>query len=176
MKFTTSASTTNRTFFNGATIWGMVRLNPIANIDDTTNTSAETFTIAVRASIFLSFLSQSKSDAIPAESDSKPFREQPFVTIIMVMNDATLPLAEIKKHLSQIVDRVEHHHERVVLTRRGRPAAVLVSPDDLASLEETLDILSQAGALEGIRKAQRSIDAGDYLTGDEIRATYLGTE
>ena len=176
MKFTTSASTTSRRFFNGATICGMVRLNPIANIDDTTNTSAATFTIAVRASIFLSFLSQPKSDAIPAESDSKPFREQPFVTIIMVMNDATLPLAEIKKHLSQIVDRVEHHHERVVLTRRGRPAAVLVSPDDLASLEETLDILSQAGALEGIRKAQRSIDAGDYLTGDEIRATYLGTE
>jgi prevent-host-death family protein len=154
----------------------MVRLNPIANIDDTTNTSAETFTIAVRASIFLSFLSQSNSDAIPAERDSKPFREQPFVTIIMVMNDATLPLAEIKKHLSQIVDRVEHHHERVVLTRRGRPAAVLVSPDDLASLEETLDILSQPSALEEIRRAQRSIDAGDYLTGDEIRATYLGTE
>jgi prevent-host-death family protein len=106
----------------------------------------------------------------------EPFREQRFVTIIMVMRDTTLPLAEIKKHLSQIVDRVEHHHERVVLTRRGRPAAVLMSPDDLASLEETLDILSQAGALEEIRRAQRSIDAGDYLTGDEIRAAYLSTE
>jgi prevent-host-death family protein len=113
---------------------------------------------------------------IPATSDPKPFREQRFVTIIMVMSDTTLPLAEIKKHLSQIVDRVEHHHERVVLTRRGRPAAVLMSPDDLASLEETLDILSQAGALEEIRRAQRSIDAGDYLTGDEIRAAYLSTE
>ena len=94
----------------------------------------------------------------------------------MVMSDTTLPLAEIKKHLSQIVDRVEHHHERVVLTRRGRPAAVLVSPDDLESLEETLDILSQPGALDEIREAQRSIDAGDYLTGDEIRARYAGTE
>lgn len=112
----------------------------------------------------------------PAARDPGLFRGQPFVTMLMVMNDATLPLAEIKKHLSQIVDRVEHHHERVVLTRRGRPAAVLVSPDDLASLEETLDILSQTGALDEIRKAQRSIDAGDYLTGDELRTAYLGTE
>ena len=38
----------------------------------------------------------------------------------------TLPLAEIKAHLSEIVDRVEGGHERIVLTRRGRPAAVIM--------------------------------------------------
>ncbi|HUU61073.1 MAG TPA: type II toxin-antitoxin system Phd/YefM family antitoxin, partial [Acidimicrobiia bacterium] len=47
----------------------------------------------------------------------------------MVMSDTILPLAEIKKRLSEIVDRVEGHHERVVLTRNGRPAAVIMSPD-----------------------------------------------
>ena len=48
----------------------------------------------------------------------------------MVMPE-TLPLAEIKAHLSEIVDRVKEQHERVTLTRNGRPAAVLISPDDL---------------------------------------------
>jgi antitoxin YefM len=101
------------------------------------------------------------------------FQESPFVTMIMVMNDSTFPLAEVKKRLSEMVDRVQHHHERVVLTRRGRPAAVLVSPDDLESLEETLDILSTPGALDEIRKAQAEIDSGLSVSGDELREKHI---
>ncbi len=93
--------------------------------------------------------------------------------MIMVMSHTTLPLAEIKKRLSEVVDRVQHHHERVVLTRRGRAAAVLISPDDLESLEETLDILSQPEAVEEIRKAQAAIDTGEYVTGEQLRKQYL---
>ncbi len=91
----------------------------------------------------------------------------------MVMSDTTLPLAEIKKRLSEIVDRVEEHHERVILTRNGRPAAVILSPDDLESLEETLDLLSEPGALEEIRRSQEEIDRGEYVTAEELRAKYL---
>ena len=54
------------------------------------------------------------------------------MTIIVVMPDI-LPLAEIKAHLSEIVDRVEREHDRVVLTRNGRPAAVIMSPADLGT-------------------------------------------
>jgi prevent-host-death family protein len=93
--------------------------------------------------------------------------------MIMVMTDATLPLAEVKKRLSEMIDRVEHHHERVVVTRRGRPAAVLLSPDDLESLEETLDVLSDPEALDEIRKAQHEIDTGESVSADELRAKYL---
>jgi prevent-host-death family protein len=92
----------------------------------------------------------------------------------MVMADTTLPLAEIKKRLSEIVDRVHEHQERVVLTRNGRPAAVIISPDDLESLEETLDILSEPGALEEIRRSRDEIDRGEYVTAEELRAKYLG--
>ena len=95
------------------------------------------------------------------------------VTTIMVMSDATLPLAEVKKRLSEMVDRVEHHHERVVVTRRGRPAAVLLSPDDLESLEETLDVLSTPGALEEIQRAQHEIDSGESVSADELREKFL---
>ena len=93
--------------------------------------------------------------------------------MILVMGDTTLPLAEIKKRLSEIVDRVERHHERVVLTRNGRPAAVILSPDDLEALEETLDILSDPDAVRAIREAEAEIDKGNYVTADELRAKYL---
>ena len=88
------------------------------------------------------------------------------------MADTILPLAEIKKRLSEIVDRVEGHHERVVLTRNGRPAAVIMSPDDLESLEETLDILSDPAALEGIRRAEGDLAAGRFVTGEDLRRQF----
>jgi prevent-host-death family protein len=91
---------------------------------------------------------------------------------MMVMSEV-LPLAEIKARLSEIVDRVERTHERVVLTRRGRPAAVIVSPEELESLEETLAVLSNARALAEIREAQADIRSGRVVTGDELRAKYL---
>lgn len=95
------------------------------------------------------------------------------MTIILVMPDVTLPLAEIKKRLSEIVDGIEQKHDRVLLTRNGRPAAVLMSPDDLEVLEETLDILSNPAAMKAIRKAETDIDSGQFLTADDLRTKYL---
>lgn len=91
----------------------------------------------------------------------------------MVMSEVVLPLAEIKKHLSEIVDGVEQRHDRVLLTRNGRPAAIILSPDDLEALEETLDILSDPKAMREIRKAERDVEAGRVVTGDELRSKYL---
>lgn len=89
----------------------------------------------------------------------------------MVMSE-TLPLAEVKAKLSEMVDRVEHTHDRITLTRNGRPAAVLISPDELASLEDTLDLLSDADAMAQLREARAAVEAYDYVTGDELRAKY----
>jgi prevent-host-death family protein len=89
----------------------------------------------------------------------------------MVMSE-TLPLAEVKAKLSEMVDRVQHTHDRITVTRNGRPAAVLISPDELASLEDTLDLLSDADAMTQLREAQTAVEAGDYVTGDELRAKY----
>jgi prevent-host-death family protein len=47
------------------------------------------------------------------------------------------PLRTVRDHLSDFVDRAEREHERVVVTRNGRPVAVLIGYDDLAALEET---------------------------------------
>lgn len=86
----------------------------------------------------------------------------------------TLPLAQIKAHLSEIVDRVEGTHERVVLTRNGRPAAIIMSPADLAALEDTLDLLSDPQAMAEIRAARQDVGAGRVLGAGDLRSRYLG--
>ena len=77
------------------------------------------------------------------------------------------PLREVRDHFSEVVDRVEHHHERVTVTRNGRPVAVLISPEDLAELEETLDVISDPKALTAIREADLAYAAGDVVRGAE---------
>jgi prevent-host-death family protein len=89
----------------------------------------------------------------------------------MVM-DKTLPLATVKAHLSEIVDGVESAHDRVILTRNGRPAAVILSPEDLEALEETLDLLSRPDALDQIRWARQELDSGRFVTGTELRERF----
>ena len=79
----------------------------------------------------------------------------------------TEPLRAVRDHLSEVVDRVEHQHERVVITRNGHPAAVLVSPDDLDQLEETIAVLSDPDALADIREADAAYAHGDVVRGVE---------
>ena len=62
-----------------------------------------------------------------------------------------MSLADVKNHLSEVVERVEREHGRVLITKHGRPAAVVLSIDDLDSLEETLDVLSSAALMDDIR-------------------------
>src|ERR1700677_3029724 len=85
------------------------------------------------------------------------------VTTIMVMSE-TLPLSSVKAHLSELVDRVEDQHDRVVLTRNGKPAAVLISHDDLESLEETLSILSDPALVAQIHESEQTLAGGEKAT------------
>jgi prevent-host-death family protein len=75
----------------------------------------------------------------------------------------TVPFTEAKAHLSELVDRTSREHERFVVTRNGRPAAVLMSPEDLESLEETVDILEDRKLLESIRTSRREAAEGKRL-------------
>ena len=79
-------------------------------------------------------------------------------------------LREVRDHLSEVIDRVEQHHERLVVTRDGRPAAVILSLGDLAQMEETIDVLGDAEALDGIREADAAYVRGDVVRGaDSVR-------
>lgn len=72
-----------------------------------------------------------------------------------------IPLADVKNRLSEVVERLEREHGRVVITKRGRPAAVVLSIEDLEGLEETLEILSDPRLMRRVRKATAEIAAGD---------------
>ena len=77
------------------------------------------------------------------------------------MNSAEqMALKDFKNRLSMVVDKVEREHDRVVITKHGRPAAIVLSVDDLESLEETIDVLSSPGLLEQIREGLVELGAG----------------
>lgn len=79
-------------------------------------------------------------------------------------------LRTVRDRFSEFVDRVEGQHERVVVTRNGKAAAVLISPEDLAQLEETVDVLGDPEALAAIREADAAYASGDVVRGvDAVR-------
>jgi antitoxin YefM len=80
-----------------------------------------------------------------------------------------IPLADAKARLSAVLDDVRDTHNRVVITRNGRPEAVLISVSDLETLEDTLDLLSTPGALDEIRAAEAEIARGEAIDADELR-------
>ena len=86
----------------------------------------------------------------------------------MVMTEM-LPLSAVKARLSELVDRVEGEDDRIVVTRNGRPAAVLVSTDDLETLEETLAVLSDRELMRKLREGERAADRGDVVPLDELK-------
>jgi prevent-host-death family protein len=81
-------------------------------------------------------------------------------------------LAEVKNRLSEVVDRLQREHGRVVITKHGKPAAVLVSVEDLESLEETLEILSNPQLMAEISEAREELAAArtTRLSKDEALA------
>lgn len=93
------------------------------------------------------------------------------MAIILVMSE-TMPLATVKARFSEIVDRVARQQDRVIVTRNGQPAAVLVSIDDLESLEETLAIMSDRSLTAQIRESEKAAARGETGVGlDELRAS-----
>jgi len=89
-------------------------------------------------------------------------------TIVTMTTDS---LRNVKDRFSEFVDRVDREHERIVVTRNGRPAAVMISPDDLDSLEETLAILGDTDAVKALAEAEAAVVAGDVVRGVEaVRA------
>jgi antitoxin YefM len=72
----------------------------------------------------------------------------------------TLPIAEVKAKLSRLVDEVAETDEQIVITRNGRPAAVLVSPDEYDGWKETQAIQSDREFMAEIRRGLRALRRG----------------
>ena len=95
------------------------------------------------------------------------------IAILMAMSlSEHLSLADMKNRLSEVVDRLEREHGRVVVTKHGRPAAVMLSIEDFESLEETLEILSNPALVATIGEGREDAKAGRVaqLSREEVMA------
>jgi antitoxin YefM len=84
------------------------------------------------------------------------------------MTMTTLPLGEVKAHLSELVGRVHDHHERVTVTVHGRPSAVLVSVDDLEQLEETVAVLGDPATLRRLADSDAELARGEEVSAEQL--------
>lgn len=81
-------------------------------------------------------------------------------------------MSEAKDKLSSLVDEADRTHEIIQITRHGHPSAVLMSADDLESLQETIHWLSQPGIREDLAQAKRDIAEGATVSGDDLRREF----
>ena len=86
-----------------------------------------------------------------------------------------LPLSEVKARLSQLVADLEVNEEELIITRNGRPAAVLISADEFASWQETRDIQRNPALMREIKRGLRQLEKGQRFTFEEVFGEPLTT-
>ncbi len=84
----------------------------------------------------------------------------------------TIPLTEAKAKLNELVEDAVTTSERVIITRHGRPAAVLISVDDLETMEEALFWQSQPRVHEDIGTARTEAETGQLADESTVRRRY----
>ncbi|WP_232236055.1 type II toxin-antitoxin system Phd/YefM family antitoxin [Nocardia sp. BMG51109] len=79
-----------------------------------------------------------------------------------------MKLADVKVTLSEVVSRVHNQHERVTITVHGEPAAILIAPDDLEALEETIAVHTDNETVGRLVSSDAELARGELVTGDEL--------
>ncbi len=80
----------------------------------------------------------------------------------------TLPLSDAKNRLSRIVDEVTERDERVMITRNGHPAAVVISPDEFESWQATIDILSDPDLMAQLQRSKKAMRRAKTYTIEDL--------
>jgi antitoxin YefM len=75
----------------------------------------------------------------------------------------TLSLSEAKMKLSELVDRIHSTDEEIMITKNGRPAAVMVSPGEFESWKETIEILSSDDMMDEIKRGLAALRRGGKI-------------
>lgn len=81
----------------------------------------------------------------------------------------TIAISDFRAKLPSLVNQVSEHLERLIITVSGKPKAVVMSLEELESLEETAEILAVPGALKAIKKGQKQIQKGEFITLEELK-------
>jgi len=72
-----------------------------------------------------------------------------------------LSVSEAKMKLSELIERVNTSGEAIMITRNGRPGAMLVSPDEFESWRETIAIRFDYALMDEIKAGLQALKDGD---------------
>lgn len=86
----------------------------------------------------------------------------------------TIAISDLRNNLPTIIDRIADKLDRFVVTVSGKPKAVVMSVEELESLEETSEIMAIPGILKNLKKSQKQFDKGQYITLEELEEKSRG--
>lgn len=81
----------------------------------------------------------------------------------------TLPITKAREELTSLVDKVSKRLDEYIITVNGSPAAVLLSAAEYESWKETIDILSDPGLVKAIRKGEKDLEKGKFITFEQLK-------
>lgn len=81
----------------------------------------------------------------------------------------TITLKELRPALPQVIENIDNKLDRYIIIKRGKPVAMMMSIDDYESLVETLEILSDKGAVRRVRKAKEQLARGETTSLEKLR-------
>jgi len=83
----------------------------------------------------------------------------------------TITLKELRPELPEVIKDIDTKLDRYIVIKRGRPVAVMISPDDYEGLLETIEILSDKELVRRIKKAKREIAEGKTISLERLRSS-----
>ncbi|MDQ3571739.1 MAG: type II toxin-antitoxin system Phd/YefM family antitoxin [Actinomycetota bacterium] len=86
-----------------------------------------------------------------------------------------VPFTVARSTLSELLDEVNDRHEHVVITRKGRPAGVVLSNEEYDALVETLEVLEDEDTLAALRESEEDVRDGRLVSLSDLRRE-LGLE
>lgn len=84
------------------------------------------------------------------------------------MATITLSITEARRHLLELVKKVKDLFDRVIITKKGKPEAVIMSYEEFEGWLETLDIMNDPELVKEIEEAERDIRAGRIYSYEEV--------
>lgn len=81
----------------------------------------------------------------------------------------TLSVTKARQELTSLVDGAKKLLQEYVITVNGSPAAVLMSHEEFESWKETVEILSDPGLLKAIKKGEKELKEGKYVSYEDLR-------
>jgi len=82
----------------------------------------------------------------------------------------TITLKELRPGLPKVIKNIDSKLDRYIVMKRGKPVAMMISPDDYEGLIETIEILSDKGAVKRIKEAKKGIAEGKTISLEELRS------